>query len=211
MTDVQATRLITVAREFGSGGSDLARALGVRLGWAVLEDHEIVHRVAERLGAPERDVEASDEHVATLAERLGRSLAGVFPEVVPTHEPSRVDADRVARTATTVLEEAAREPDVIVVGHGGMCLFRDRPDALHIRVVASQEHRVAEVVRRLGLSEDAAREEIQVRDEDRSAYIRRYFEASWDDPTLYHLVVNSGRVGPEPGAALVESLVQRPG
>ncbi|MGD2069151.1 MAG: cytidylate kinase-like family protein [Gemmatimonadota bacterium] len=201
--------LITVAREFGSGGSDLAGAVGRRLGWTVLHDREVVRRVAARLGAPERDVEASDEHVATLAERLGASLAGAFPEVVlPPSAPS-VDVDRVADAAVTVLLEAAVEPDVIVVGHGGMCLFADRGDSLHVRVVASLEHRVAEVVRRLEMSDEAAREEIHARDVDRRGYIRRRYGPEWDDPTLYHLVINIERVGPDSAAAMVATLVER--
>lgn len=212
MHDVSPTaevHLVTVAREFGSGGSDLAGALGRRLGWTVLHDRDVVRRVAARLGAPERDVEASDEHVATLAERLGASLAGAFPEVVlPPSAPS-VDVDRVADTAASVLLEAASDPDVIVVGHGGMCLFADRSDALHLRVVGSLDHRVAEVVRRLEMSEQAAREEIAARDVDRRGYIRRRYGSEWDDPTLYHLVINIERVGPDSGAAAVETLVER--
>lgn len=200
--------LVTVSRQFGSGGSHLALALGRRLGWPVLEDVEIIRRVARRLGAPERDVEASDEHVPGLAERLGASLAGAFPEVLLPPDAPKLDVARVADAAAAVLEEAAADPPIIVVGHGGMCLFRERTDALHVRVVAPVAHRTAEVARRLDVDEKGAREEIRARDADRAAYIRRHFDVDWHDPTLYHLVLNSERVGPEAAAEAIAALVR---
>ena len=201
-------RIVTVAREFGSGGSELARAIGARLGWSVLEDAEVVRRVARRLDAPEHEVEARDEHVATLAERMGTSLALAFPEMVLPPEPPRVDEGQVAATAFDVLRDAAEDPPGVVVGHGGMCLFAERDDALHLRVVAPREHRVRAVAERLGMSREAAEEELRARDADRASWVQRHFGVRWNDATLYALVLNSERVPAEEGAALVERLIR---
>lgn len=204
-----SVEIVTVARQFGSGGSELARAIGARLGWPVLEESEVVRRVASRLDAPEAEVAATDEHVETLAERMGASLAGAFPEVVlPPDRPS-VDVERVAAAAFDVLRQAAASPPMVLIGHGGMCLFADREDALHLRVIARREHRVAAVARRLEISEEAAEEEVRSRDADRAAWVSRHFGVEWDDPTLYALSINSERVEPEAGAALVETLLRR--
>lgn len=205
--DAPAVRLVTVAREYGSGGSDLARALGRTPGWKVLEDREIVRRVARELGVPERDVAARDERVATLAERLGNSLAGVFPELLLPPDAPEIDEDAVAEASAQVLRDAAEDPPVVVVGHGGMCLFAERPDAFHIRVTAPFEHRVGAVSVRLDLARDAAAEEIRARDRQRAAYVRRRFGVEWDDSTLYHLVLNSERIAPRRGAELLRPLL----
>lgn len=200
-------QLVTVSREFGSGGSDLAEAIGRRLGWRVV-DREVVARVAEELRVPEQEVEAHDEHVDGVAERVARYLSGSFPEVVfPVEERQRLKDWQVAHLAEAVVREAAAAPRVVVVGHGGMCLFSDRADALHVRVVAPTEHRVAEVVRRLATSEAEARREIRLRDAEREAFIRRRYGRVWDACDLFSVVVNSAAVGPEEGAAMVAALV----
>lgn len=204
-----SVEIVTVARQFGSGGSELARAIGARMWWPVLEEDEVVRRVASRLGAPEADVAATDEHVETLAERMGASLAGAFPEVVLPPDRPTVDVERVAAAAFDVLRQAAAAPPIVMVGHGGMCLFAGRVDALHLRVVARREHRVASVARRLGISDEAADEEVRSRDADRAAWVSLHFDVEWDDPTLYSLTVNSERIGPDAGAALVETLLRR--
>lgn len=199
--------VVTVSREFGSGGSDLAHALGRRLGWRVV-DKQLVARMARELDVPEREVAARDEHVPGLAERVGAFLAGAFAEVTPpVVMPSYPDESEVARVADTILLEAARQPPVVLVGHGGMCLLADRDDVLHVRVVAPLEHRVREVCRRLEMDEGRAREEVRARDDDRAHYIRHRFDRAWDDPALYALVLNSAVVRPEDGARAIEALL----
>lgn len=200
--------VVTVSREFGSGGSDLAHALGRRLGWRVV-DKQLVARVARELQVPEEEVAARDEHVPGLAERVGAFLAGAFAEVTPPVVPpsSYPDESDVAEVADTILLEAADRPPVVLVGHGGMCLLADRDDVLHVRVVAPLEHRVGEVCRRLEMDEAAAREETRARDHDRAHYIRHRFDRAWDDPTLYALVMNSEVVSAEEGARAVEALL----
>lgn len=199
--------VVTVSREFGSGGSDLAHALGRRLGWRVV-DKQLVARVARELQVPEREVAARDEHVPGLAERVGAFLAGAFAEVTPpVVPPSHPDEQDVAEVADTILLEAAQQPPVVLVGHGGMCLLAGRNDTLHLRVVAPLEHRVREVARRLEMDEAAAREEIRARDQSRAHYIRHRFDRAWDDATLYGLVLNSAVVGAERGARAVEALL----
>ncbi|HSR42656.1 MAG TPA: cytidylate kinase-like family protein [Longimicrobiales bacterium] len=199
--------VVTVAREFGSGGSDLAHALGRRLGWRVV-DKEVVARVARELEVPEREVAVRDEHVPGLAERVGAFLAGAFAEVTPpVVPPTRLDEREVAEVADAILMEAAARPPVILVGHGGMCLLSGREDVLHLRVVAPLEYRVGEVCRRLRMDGARAREEIRARDRDRAHYIRHRFQTAWEDPALYALVVNSAEVGPEDGARAVEAML----
>lgn len=207
---MSAIRLITVSRQFGAGGSDLARAVGRLLGWRVV-DKEVVTRVAAQLRVPVREAEAHDEHVPSLAERVGKLLAGSLPEVLmPPVPPSGLDETEVADLADTILREAAASPPVILVGHGGMCLFQEREDALHVRVEAPREYRIREVARRMEMELDRAREEVVTRDADREHYIRRRFGRPAADSSLYSLVVNSARVPPARAARAVRALLERP-
>src|SRR6266853_955769 len=141
-------RLITVSREFGAGGSDLARELGSRLKWPVL-DHDIVHRVATQLRLDDGTVEPFDEHPPSLLARIATVLIVPLPEMyvvpatgdVPTH-------DAIAEVTRRVIEEAAQSLPLIVVGHGAQCIFSGRSDALHVRLVAPLAVRVSRIATR---------------------------------------------------------------
>src|ERR1043166_3384123 len=103
-------QLVTISREFGAGGSELAAALGTRLGWPVL-DHDIVHRVAEELRLDDDTVERLDEHWPSLLARIANVLIVPQPEMftfVPASDVTSHDA--IAEAARTVIEEAAASP-----------------------------------------------------------------------------------------------------
>lgn len=199
-------RIVTVSREFGSGGSDLAHALGRTLGWRVV-DRGVVAQVARTLHVPEEDVEARDEATPRLGDRLGQLLAGAFPEVLPPVESPAVPWDAVAAMSERIVVAAAAEPPVIIVGHGGVCLFQDDPAALHVRVTAPESYRVEQVMARLSLERDAAEEEIRTRDQARRLFIHHRFDRDWTDVRMYAVVLNSQRVSADAGAAMLAALI----
>ena len=129
-------RLLTISREYGAGGSELGVLLGEKLGWLVI-DHELVRRLAARLSCDEGDVVAMDEHAPSFLERLAAVATVTAPESRVHSSPWTTDPDCVAAAAREVLLEAARNPPAIIVGHGGNCLFRGRPDVLRVRVVGA--------------------------------------------------------------------------
>ncbi len=201
-------RLITISREFGAGGSDLARELGARLQWRVL-DHDIVHRVAERLRFDDGTVEPFDEHPPSLLARIATVLSVplpgmyAFPTVdIPSH-------DVIAAATRRVIEEEARSLPLIVVGHGAQCIFEDRTDTLSVRLVAPLSARQARVAARQKISHSLAEDLVSRADEDRQAYIQRYFHRDWKDELLYDLQVNTGALDIHEAATMVARLVQR--
>ena len=202
-------RLITVSREFGAGGSDLARELGARLMWPVL-DHEIVHRVAERLRLNDGTVEPFDEHPPSLLARIATVLIVPLPGMysfpaaneVPTH-------DAIADATRRVIEDAAKSLPLIVVGHGAQCIFEDRTDTLSVRLVAPLQLRVSRIAARQRISHSVAAELVRRADEDRRAYIQRYFHSDWRNELLYDLQFNTGGIGISEAAAMVTRLVER--
>src|SRR5918911_4148374 len=134
-------QLITLSREYGAGGSELGVLLGEKLGWPVI-DHELVRRLAARLSCDEGEVVAMDEHAPSFLERLAAVATVTAPESRVHSRPWATDPDCVAAAAREVLLEAAQNLPLIVVGHGGNCLFKDRRDVLRVRVTAPREVRV---------------------------------------------------------------------
>lgn len=204
--DRTPVRLITISREFGAGGSTLGRRLHERLGWRLL-GRDLITRVAARLDCPATDVEAADEHCPGFAERVAAIFA-VTPADAPVVPDPLTPAypDRVAELMRAILLEAAKAPPLIVVGHGGQCLFGQRPDAFHVRVVAPFAQRVRTVMAETGWSERIATEAVRRRDTDWPQYLRRHYRADPNDPHLYAFVANTGVVAIESVAEMVLTL-----
>lgn len=204
--------IITVSREVGAGGSDVARALGERLGWPVL-DRDMISLVGERVGLREEVVETLDEHPGGWGRRLAEAMRMVVPAESPLipYTGDLPNTDVVAAAAAAVITEAAERPPLVIVGHGAQCLLHNRPHTFHIRLVAPIAERVQRLQARFGWDPAQALAEARRYDADRRAYVTRYYKRSWDDPTLYDVQINTGAITLEEAAAFVVSLVERRG
>ncbi len=201
----QHVDMITISREYGAGGSDFARRLGARLGWRVL-DREIVADVAQRLRLDPRTVEAMDEHPPSLMQRISSSLM-----IAPIEMPLMVETadvlspDAIADAAKASMKQASANPPVIIVGHGAQAMFHDRANTFHIRLVAPMESRVDRICARDGVSRTVAASEIRRMDQGRHAYVRRQFRVEIQDPLLYDMIANTGRLSIDELTDLVAS------
>jgi cytidylate kinase len=187
----QRFRVVTVAREYGSGGAAIAKALATRLGYQLL-DRDVVDRIAAEARIDPELAQRLDEHVDPWVLRIGRALwYGGFEAVAVVDENDVVDSDRVAAMGARIVEEAAAAGDCVIVGRGGQCLLRGRPDVFHVFVYAPREERLQRLRARLGTGVDVELL-LEETDRERTAYIRRHFGTNRLDPHLYHLMVNAG-------------------
>jgi cytidylate kinase len=199
-------QLITISREYGAGGSELGVLLGQELGWRVL-DHELIRQLAARLRCEEGEVVAMDEHAPSFLERLAAVAVVTAPDSRVHSSPWGTDPDCIAAAAREVLLEAARTLPLIVVGHGGNCLFRGRPDVLRVRVTAPFEVRVHRVAQRTGLAPARASAEVRRKDTDRQQYLQRYYRSSLNDPCEYDIQINTGVVPIEASVRMILALL----
>ncbi len=201
-------RLITVSREFGAGGSDFAALLGARLDWPVL-DHDLIDRVAERLRLDSGTVERLDEHTPGLLARIGDVLIIPQPEMYSYPPVAEVtSADSIAAATRAVIQEAAESLPLIVVGHGAQCIFADRADTLHVRLVAPSGERVSRVMRRMGLDASHAAALVRHADQDRMAYVQRNFHRDVHDDLLYDIRLNSAKLPMAECVAMISAVVR---
>jgi cytidylate kinase len=200
--------LVTVSREYGSGGSDLARLLGERLHWPVL-DRNLAQKVADRLRLEPHHVEALDEQTPSLLARFVSSALMMTPPELHLEIEIRevLHPDVVAEAARAAILTAAQSPPLIVVGHGAQCLFRDRPGTLHVRLVAPLAQRVRRVCGRMPCDPERAIAEARRMDQGRASYVRRHYHCDWRDSLLYDVQFNTGRIPIEEAAAAVAELV----
>lgn len=208
----EAFDLITISREFGAGGSDLARLLGAKLQWPVL-DRELVQAVATRLRLDPRHVEPLDERTSNWLARLVASALLMTPpeQHVDVDNNTVVHPDAVAEAARAAILAAAQTPPLIVVGHGAQCLFQHRPGTLHVRLVSSMDQRVDRICRRETCDRVAAAQVARRMDEVRRAYVRRHYRVDVRDPLLYDLQLNTSTIPIDVCVEMIAGVVMREG
>ncbi len=186
-----AIRIITIAREFGSGGSIIAGILASRLGWTLI-DQIFIDQVAGQMKLEPKLVERWDECVDTWFYRTVHALwrGGYEGTVTATSEEGVLDAELMARLAARTIEQAAGIGQCVIVGRGAQCILRHRKDVFHVFVYGPWREKIQRVRHRFGSAVNAD-EMLRERDRQRVAYIRRHFEQEWCDRRLYHLLVDS--------------------
>ncbi len=183
-------RIITIEREYGSGGADIAKKVADRLGWK-LWDHLLTDEIARLMDCDCKSVEKFEEKRDPLTYRLFKAfLRGSHEGVQNVQRMKMVDADCIREVAERVVRRAAEEGECVIVGRGSAYYLQSRRDAFHVFIYAPFEDKV----RRLqvgGKSEKAAAELAETVDRDRADFIKRYFGVEWPDRHRFHLMINS--------------------
>jgi cytidylate kinase len=204
--------VITITRQYGAGGSEVARLAAEKLGWQLV-DNEFVDEVAKRSGVSTDEVAANEERAPSLLERLVRALASSSPEVFVPGGTQTTDKEAEALVTTTehVIAEAGQSGNVVLVGRGAQAYFAraHAGNVLHVFVVAPLTDRIRTLAARLGISEDEAKQQAEVMEGDRDRYVHRYYKRQRQDASNYHLVVNTGQLGYEGAADLVICAAQQ--
>jgi len=205
--------VITVTRQYGAGGSDVARRLAGQLGWTVI-DNEFVEEVAKRAGLPEATVAAHEERAPSLMQRLVRTLATASPEVfIPAGTAVAPTEEEIVRVTARVIGEAAEHGRAVLVGRGAQAVLASAgpDDALHVWVTAPRADRVLTVMRRLGVDADEAARTMDATDAARDRYVERWHQRRRQDPANYHLTLNTAWLGYDGAADLVALAARRLG
>ncbi len=205
--------VITITRQYASGGSEIAQLVGRALRWTVI-DNEFVDEVARRAGLPSAEVAQREERAPGLLERLARTLAVASPEMfIATAGVPRVEEDEttILRMTERVIREAALEGRVVLVGRGAQALLAQRDEALHVYVVASKPWRARLAIERLGVNPAEVSRVVDETDQQRDRYVKTSYGRARQDPLNYDMVLNTERLGFEGAAALVVAEAQRRG
>jgi len=204
--------VLTVSRQYGSGGSDVAQRVATTLGWSLI-DNEFIDRVAERAGMPRDRVAEQEERAPSLLDRIARALALTSPDVVlagadlPPPLPAETEHSLV-RVTQAIIAEAVQHGDAVLVGRGAQAHLAERADAFHVLVVSPRVMRIEAVMARLGLSRKEAERAVDETDANRARYVKAHYGRTWGDPANYDLVVNTGYLGYDNAAALAVTAVR---
>ena len=198
--------VITISRQLGSGGREVGNKVAEKLGIAYV-DQEIVSRAAALADVSEEALSDADERRPTLLGHIADLLARYPAAVelgVPTVdiEPS-LGQDTFKQLVEDVMREVAAKGSAVIVGRGGQMIFKDRPDTFHVHLYAPFEVRVRRTLQRERLSQVEAERRVRESDRNRSGYIRTYYKVDWQDPELYALMINTGKLDIDTVADLI--------
>jgi cytidylate kinase len=188
---------VTLSRQLGSRGTELAHRMSSPLGWRVY-DREIIATIARQTHTPEKVVESRDERASgPFADYLGHLI-------VPT-DPGQAG---YLAGMMRVVGSIAREGRAIILGRGAN-FFLDASYGLRVRVVAPFEDRVARIAQSEGLEQQDAERRVEQNDSDQRGFIQQSFGRDIDDPLGYDLILNTGGMNLEDAGALVATALQR--
>jgi cytidylate kinase len=183
-------RIITVEREYGSGGGEIACELARRLGWK-LWDHALTEEIAKVANVECSTVERCAERVDGTFQRLVKVFwRGSRERSIPLPGAEPFDTDRFVAVGEQVMGKIAEAGNCVIVGRGAPYFLRQRADAFHIFLYAPHAEKLSRLLK-LGKSRKDAEELLDTIDRDRITFVKRYFDADWPTRCLYHMMINT--------------------
>ena len=196
-------KIITISREFGSGGRTIGRQLAEKLG-IPFYDEELVDQVALESGFAPKFIEEHSEHSP------GKSfLSYVFaPQGVPGVMNGLSTADFLWNIQCSVILQLAEQGPCVIVGRNADYILKDRPDALHAFVFADVAYRAERIVRRYGESDKSPEQRLNEKDKRRRVNYQHYTGRTWGQSQNYDISLDTGVLGIEQCVDIICKIVE---
>ena len=183
-------KIVTIEREYGCGGGEIAAQLAHQLGWK-LWDQLLTEEIARLANCSKAAVEGREERRDPLYYRLFKSfLRGSYEGSLNAHKLNLVDSESIMKMTRRVVLRAAETGNCVVVGRGSQHFLRDRNDTLRVFLYAPTEDKVQRLLVR-GKTENEAHELVDTVDRERAVFIAKYFGVDWPNLPLYHTMINT--------------------
>jgi len=202
------TRVVSITRQVGVAGEEVAAEVARRLGWRVV-DYQVIQRASEESGVSVETVTEA-EHVPSLATRVLEALArnpsvpvAAWADPLPLAMSPMSTSTDYRQMIEAVLRETADRGDCVIVGHAASAILSNRRDTLRVFVTGTIDARVRRIMFTMGANSEAALKTIKKSDHERAEYFRRFYEVGFLDPFAYDLCINTDHLSPEQTADLI--------
>ena len=188
-------RVITISREFGSGGRTIGKSVATQLGIPCY-DSELIHKIASESGFTENYIKDAGEYApgGFLTSSLSIRAFG------PTNE------DYLWNVQYKIITDLAEKESCVIVGRCADYILREKADCLRVFIHASMEYRSERIVKVYGEREESPEQRLRDKDKRRAAYHRFYTDMKWGDARNYHVCLDSGELGIEKCAEIIQQL-----
>ena len=199
-------KIVTIEREYGSGGGEIAQLLARRLGWK-LWDQLLTEEIARLADCPKSVIEGREERNDSLYYRLLKSfLRGSYEGSINAHKLKLVDSECILKFTEQVVRDVAKTGNSVIVGRGSQQFLKNRKDTLRVFLYAPRENKVRRLLAR-GKSENEAEELVDTVDRERLDFIQKYFHVEWPDRPIYHTMINTA-IGEEAVVHMILDLMK---
>ena len=188
-------RVITISREFGSGGRTIGKMAAEKLGIPCY-DAELIEKIAEQSGYSAEYIKQEVEY------GTGGWLSAVFAD----RSTGLTNQDKMFSIQSRIIEELANEGPCVIVGRCADFVLRDKADCLNVFIHASMEKRAERIVKEYGERAESPEKRLKEKDKRRAAYHRFYTDMKWGHAQNYHVCLDSGEFGIEKCAEIIAQL-----
>ncbi|MEO8538103.1 MAG: cytidylate kinase-like family protein [bacterium] len=202
------TRVISISRQVGTAGEEVAQALAARLKFRYI-DYQVIQDAAQDAGVSPETVSES-EHTPSLMTRLLESLArnpsmpvAAWADPLPLATSPLYMSNDYRKFIEDVIRQAADQGSCVIVGHAAQVILRERFDTVRVLVTGSNGHRARRITSGMGVDEKDALKIIEKTDHERLDYFRRFYETGWLTPCSYDLCISTDHLNPGQAAELI--------
>lgn len=187
-------KIITISREFGSGGRTIGKLVAGELGIPCY-DSELIEKMAAESGFDKNYIKRSDEHAA-----------GNFISVLASRAFGPTNKDYLWKVQCGIISDTAEKGPCVIVGRCADYILRDKADCLKVFIHADMKFRAERIVKVYGESDASPEQRIRDKDKRRAAYYRFYTNMKWGDAHNYDISLNSGKIGIEKCVSIIKNL-----
>jgi cytidylate kinase len=207
------TRAISITRQVGVAGEEVAAEVASRLGWRVV-DYQVIQRAAEEAGVSVETVTEA-EHAPSLVTRILEALArnpsvpvAAWADPLPLATSPLATSTDYRQMIEGVLRETAERGNCVIVGHTSGAILMDRLDTFRVLITGTIGARLRRLKVTMSVDDDAALKTIKKSDNERVDYFHRFYEVGFLDPSTYDLCINTDHLNPEQTAELIVQAAQ---
>ncbi len=196
--------VITISRELGSCGDQVAELLCEQLGYCRV-DKDMLLQIAQEAGEDTETILQKERDVTQRARLVSGEMTSLYRKQASAFEKKgALDDQTYEQVVRDTMERFAREGNAIIVGRGGQMVLSDWPTALHVRLYAPLKVRVQRLMEREHLLQAEAERRIEQSDEQKRQYIRHWHNnADWRNSKYYHLSIDTARISLEAAAQII--------
>lgn len=189
-------QIITIGRQYGSGGHEIGKKLAEKLGYAFY-DKDILANAARKMNVCQ----------AVLAESDESQTSSLLYSIVMRNSRSASFEEKLAQQERHYLRQQAQKGPCVIIGRCANHIFRDDPGLMSIFVSSPLEARVKRIMERYHVSDEEARRRIHTTDKKRANYYNYHTDAKWSDINQYHLVIDRTLFGVDKTVDLLAQLI----
>jgi cytidylate kinase len=199
-------KTVTIEREFGSGGGEIAQLVSNHLGWK-LWDELLTEEIARLAECPKSVVQPREERTDPLYYRLFKSfLRGSYEGSLNAYRLNLVDSESILKITERVVQHVATKGNSVIVGRGSQQFLRNRQDTLRVFLYAPREDKLQRLVAR-GKKRKDAEQLVDTVDRERTDFLKKYFHVEWPDRAVYHTMINTS-IGEQAVLEIILDLVK---